>query len=83
MRVVKLSGFNISTALKPSTAPISLPPSDEVQPPSYRQIDLLKKQINELQNNLFKEEKQRFQLCNQIEKLEAKLRSRESDSAIS
>lgn len=83
MRVIKLNGFNIATALKPSTSPISLAPSDEVSPPSYRQIELLKKQINTLQNNLFKEEKRRFSLCNQIQKLEAKLRSSESNSAIS
>jgi len=83
MRVVKLNGFNIATALKPSTSPITLPPSDEVTPPSYKQIDLLKKQINELQNNLFKEEKQRFLLRDQIQRLEAKLRSSESNTTVS
>ena len=83
MRVVKLNNFNIATALKPSTCHISLPPSDEITPPSYKQIDLLKKQIAELRNNLFKEEKKRFSLCNQIQNLEAKLRSSESNSTIS
>ena len=81
MRVVKLNKFKIATALKPSHSPITLPFSDEVQPPSYQRIETLQKQVNQLQNKILKEEKRSFSLLSYVKKLEAE-KKREPNTAL-